>query len=69
MEAYRRTDKHHTVPEFALLYCALWGADLRIFAIQNKFLKRIFFRLMNTEFGSQGLKCVQQQQEDISLLP
>lgn len=66
MEAYRHADKHHTVSEFALLYCILWGADLRTFAIQNNFLKRIFFRLMNTEFGRRGLKCTQQQQENIS---
>lgn len=49
--------KHHTVPAFTLLHYALLGADLGKFAIQNNFLKRIFFRLMNTEFGSQGVNC------------
>lgn len=56
-EAYRGTDKRHTVPAFTLLHCVLQGADLGKFAIQNNFLKRIFFRLMNTEFGRQGLNC------------
>lgn len=64
-EAYRHGDKHHTVPAFTLLHCVLWGADLEKFAIQNNFLKRIFFRLMNTEFGRQGLNCTEQQQETI----
>lgn len=50
-------DKHHTVPTFTLLHHAPLGADLGKFAIQNNFLKRIFFRLMNTEFGRQGLYC------------
>lgn len=56
-------DKHHTVP--TLLHCVLRGADLGKFAIQNNFLKRIFFRLMNTEFGRQGLNCTEQQRETI----
>lgn len=55
-EAYRGKDKRHTVPAFTRLHCALLGADLGKFAIQNNFLKRIFFRLMNTEFGRQGFK-------------
>jgi len=54
--AYRRRDKRHTVPAFTLLHCVLLGADLGKFAIQNNFLKRIFFRLMNIEFGEAELK-------------
>lgn len=54
-----------TILSLTLLHCVLRGADLGKFAIQNNFLKRIFFRLMNTEFGRQGLNCTEQQRETI----
>lgn len=55
-EAYRGRDKRHTVPAFTLLHCALLGADLGKFAIQNNFFEKNIFSSHEYKIWEAGFK-------------